>query len=195
MRRVIYRKFLALFFDKWQVYIRRVCMDEFWKQIRGFPTYCVSDQGRVRNEANGYILTRLINQDKIVYVGLNHCGVQHRRSLAILVANAHVRKPPMFSESFDTPIHRDGDRTNNRAINLLWRPRWFAQRYHRQFMHPYLLPTPVQDLETGTIYDSTREAAVAFGLLEADILIATRGNDFVWPTFQRFVFVPKIGQL
>lgn len=166
-------------------------MDEYWKQIKGFPNYCVSNHGRIRNEATGYILAQLVNQDKIVYVGLNVSGIQHRRSLAILVAEAHVRKDPMYVHVFDTPIHRDGDRLNNHASNLLWRPRWFAQRYHRQFPSSYLKETSVRDLGTGIIYNTSIEAAVTFGLLESDILIAARDDDYVWPTYQRFGFVFK----
>jgi len=162
-------------------------MSELWSEIPSFPGYSVSNYGRVRNEKTGYLLALLFNNTGVVQVGLMRDLQQHRRSVPLLVARAFIPKEPLQAEAFDTPINLNGDRTDNRAANLLWRPNWFARRYHRQFYteRPYP-PAPVQDIETEEIFESPMHAAVKFGLLEYDILVSIFNNEFVWPTYQRF---------
>jgi hypothetical protein len=104
---------------------------EVWRQIYEFPGYSVSNMGRVRNDETGRIMALSRNQYGIVNVGLVLGRKQYKRSVALLVADAFL--PTWESEVFTSPIHLNGDRSDCRAENLMWRPRWFAAKYHRQF--------------------------------------------------------------
>lgn len=159
---------------------------EEWCVIRTFPTYSVSSLGRVRNDRTDRILVLAENREGIVNVGLCRDRVKYKRSVTVLVANAFVSKEPYIS--FNTPINLDGDRTNNHFCNLMWRPRWFAIDYHRQFRprarRGFL--SPVEDVKTGEYFDCSMDAAIKYGLLDWEIKLATINRTYVWPTYQKF---------
>lgn len=159
-------------------------MDE-WKLIPEFPGYLVSRDGRVRNQDSGRILVLTSNQNNVTQVGLMKNSVQHKRGVALLVADAFLPRPD--HEAFNTPINLDGDRGNNHVDNLMWRPRWFAIQYHRQFHNGKRgFNKPVIDVETGERFNTSWEAATKFGLLDREIMIATLNRTYVWPTYQKF---------
>lgn len=159
-----------------------------WVQVAEFPGYSVSDTGQVRNEETGYILKKLVNQGGVVHVGLTRDRVLYKRSLPILVANAFLEKPdPKRFSEFDTPINLDGNRFNNHVGNLMWRPRWFAVKYFRQFQQEEpTISDPVQILETGISFESSWEAATTLGVLDREIGMSVSTRNYVWPIFQRF---------
>lgn len=162
---------------------------ENWGTIEGFEGYSVSDLGRVRNDHTGRDLTILKNQYQNRYVGLNKDGVQHRRSLPLLVANAFVKHP---QPSFKSLIHRDNNKQNNRADNLMWRPQWFAVKYWNQARRGKIgSDTPVVEIKNQEIYQDSWEASLAFGLLEMDLISSIINRTFTWPTFQEFRYLPK----
>lgn len=160
-------------------------MNEAWHPIDKFPEYSVSDQGRIRSEKTGRILSLNENQYGVVQVGLMRDGVQYHRSVPLLVAKAFL--PPVH-EAFDTPINLDGDRHNNRLENLLWRPRWFAIRYNQQFRRPYETPIRrrILDITTGEVSENSLECAKRYGLLEQDLVLSILNRTYVWPTYQQF---------
>lgn len=146
-------------------------MREEWRSIPSFPGYSVSDAGSVRNDETNRLMTKCVNQHGIVNVGLTKNKTQYKRALAILVAEAFLIRPGF---GFDTPINLDGDRFNNRADNLLWRPRWFATKYFKQFqnsMRP-CFNRKVEDVETGEIFSDSWEAATTLGALDRDIAMS-----------------------
>jgi hypothetical protein len=155
-----------------------------WRPITEFPNYSVSTAGIVRNEDTGYTMAMLRNQNGIVHVGLTKGKKQYKRSVPLLVAEAFL-VPPRHS-TFDTPINLDGDRMNNSVENLLWRPRWFATRYFRQFNEPPKPKLAVVELNTGTEFQDTWDAAILYGLVDDDIRVATQTGLEIWPTYQRF---------
>lgn len=158
---------------------------EDWRFIDEFPGYSISDQGRVRNDETGYYLSLLVNQRGIINVGLTKNRIQHKRAVSVLVANAFLPTHPL--DSFDTPINLDGDRRNNRASNLMWRPRWFASEYFKQFLNPGPhLDRPLEDQKTGDVYKDSWEVATTWGLLDRDVYIRTLNRTYVWPTYQTF---------
>jgi hypothetical protein len=160
-------------------------VSERWRIIDEFPNYSISDHGRVRNDESGRVLALLQNQKGIVNVGLMRGGIQYKRSVTVLVANAFLQ--PSALEAFDTPINLDGDRSNNHYGNLMWRPRWFAVKYFQQFkIGPSGFGGRVQDRSTGIIYRNTWEAALEWGLIEKDIVVAILNRTYVWPTYQVF---------
>jgi hypothetical protein len=162
---------------------------DIWKPIVGFEGYSVSDHGLVRNEETGRILTVLHNQYGNRYVGLSKDGIQHRRSLPLLVATSFV-KPAQ--PAFHAIIHRDTNKENNRADNLMWRPQWFAVKYWIQAKRGQIgSDTPVVEIKHQEIYPNSWEACLAFGLLESDLILSIINRTVTWPTFQEFRYLAK----
>jgi|SRR5205809_296757 len=163
-------------------------MTENWKRIEFFPEYSVSDHGRIRTNKSDRILALNENQYGLVQVGLMANGKQYHRSVPLLVAKAFL---PKVEGPFDTPINLDGDRHNNYAENLAWRPRWFAIKYNQQFRRPYENPifSRIMDLKTGEISENSFDCAQRYGLLEQDLVLSILNRTYVWPTYQEFGIV------
>lgn len=157
---------------------------EIWRPINYFEKYDVSDLGRVRNARTHHVLRPYVNYNGHCHVGLVKGGRQLKRGVALLVAEEFL--PPPQSKHFDTPINLDGDTTNNAAYNLAWRPRWFSYKYRRQ-SQKYFNVGPVQDVETGLVYESPWVAAIRFGLIEEHIIDSIMYGDLIFPTRQRFI--------
>ena len=160
-------------------------MDEIWKIIRYFENYSVSNYGQIRAERSGRIMALYENQYGVVCVGMMDGGIQKHRSVPLLVAKAFV--PRKFGP-FDTPINLDGDRHNNRADNLLWRPRWFAIKYVQQFKYPYQYPIdyPIINTRTGEISENSLACVKRYGILEKDLVEGIINRTFVWPVYTLF---------
>jgi len=159
-------------------------MDD-WSEIRFFPGYSVSTEGKVRNDDTGRLMKLFVNPHGIQFVGLVRSRVQYKKAVSLLVANAFIPRP--IREAFDTPINLDGDRLNNAVPNLTWRPRWFAIKYVQQFKRDIRgFTVPVEEVRTGEQFPTSWEAAIKYGLLDREILLATLARTHVWPTYQRF---------
>lgn len=166
-------------------------MERGWLPIEGFPDYVISNFGEIVNETTGTVIRQSRNQDGVVKVGLYKDGLQHTRSVRVLVAEAFV---PGRTKKFNTPIHLDDDQENNRADNLTWRPRNFAWHYKRQFIdiEEKEFRGPIRDVETRDRYLHIYEAATFNGLLFADVwrsINHIRHFELTFPTDQRFEFV------
>ena len=158
-----------------------------WKPIRDFPGYSVSESGLIRSDRSGRILAQSENQYGLVCIGMVKDGVQQHRSVPLLVAKAYLSRQGVGA-AFDTPINLDGNRHNNNVWNLAWRPRWFAVKYNRQFVHPYHNPIRglVEDIESGEVYNNSWECAIQNGLLEEDLVISILNRTYVWPTYRMY---------
>lgn len=95
-------------------------MTEQWNTCVGFPSYEVSDQGRVkrikefRTTFVGRILKQRINTSGYYYVSLCECGKTYTKYVHHLVAAAFVGARPK-----DYDIHHiDDNKLNNVATNL-----------------------------------------------------------------------------
>lgn len=156
---------------------------ESWLEISEFPDYAVSTLGRIMNGITELIKVPTANQQGIPSVILTKEKQHYRRGVALLVSQHFLEKPRHFS--FDTPINLDGDRFNNEVSNLAWRPRWFALKYHRQFTQPrpYKFDGQIEVLQTSEIFDDVREYAMAYGLLETDVLQCASNKIPVFPTW------------
>lgn len=158
---------------------------ELWNEIFEFPGYSVSNWGRVLNTRTGFYLKPTKNPRGLAIVGLMKNGIQHKRSLPLLVANAFVSRHS--NESFDTPVNLDGDRFNNHHDNLTWRPLWFARKYSKQFVNGRCsFNAPIEDVETGEVYRNSMHASVMNGVLDSEIYESMINNTYVWPTGQIF---------
>jgi len=166
-------------------------MHEQWKELEEFPGYAVSNTGYVKSLMWDKLLRISQNQSGTACVGMMKDGVQQHRSVALLVIGAwgysHV------NENFDTPINLDGNRMNNSISNLMWRPRWYAVKYNRQFTRRYAYPivTPVIDIDTMEISNDSLDAAMRYGLLEKEVVMSIANQTITWPTGQRFQIVPE----
>lgn len=161
-------------------------MEEEWALIREFPNYVVSNQGRVMNEATRRVLRDSVTEHGVVKVGLVRCGRQYTRSVKLLVAEAFVERE---MDLFDTPIHLDNDQANNAAANLVWRPRWFAWKYARQFedCEEYLFGGLYLCPQTGETYESIYEIGTKHGLLFKDVLYHIWFDKSLFPSTLAFV--------
>jgi len=164
---------------------------EEWQVVQGFSCYSVSTLGRVRSDIeykngnSGRIISQSTNQRGVAYVGLMKNGIQHKRSVALMVAHAFIRTARPLT--FNTPINLDGDRLNNCVENLLWRPLWFARKYFCQFHEPHArIPRPIVEVKSELVYENSWAAALTHGLLDEEIFEAMRDKTYVWPTFQQF---------
>jgi len=163
-------------------------MYETWKTLDEFPEYAVSSYGNVMNLKTELIKTPSLNQQGIPNVLLIKDQTQYRRSVALLVASMFI---PKENERFTTPINLDGNRLNNHYSNLMWRPRWFAVKYHKQFKPGYrpALNQKFEDVETKQQFDNSLEAAVIYGLIDVDIFLAVLNRTYVFPTNQFFQLI------
>lgn len=161
---------------------------EDWAQIEEFPDYYVSTFGEVMNYNTKKLLKPSRTSRGSLKVGLISGGVQYSRVVKLLVAKAFV-----FGETdiFDTPINLDGDPTNNHVDNIVWRPRWFAVKYTRQFKENYVneLRGPIKDLDRGTIYNTVRDASIDNGLLFKEVFNSCLTGEVVAPTWQAFSWI------
>jgi len=167
-------------------------MKEEWASLdsMGFSGYELSNTGEVRNTQSLRILKKNPNQEGIVRVGMmkREEGRQVTVSVARLVARMFVQGR---SATFDTPIQLNGVRSDLRAENLMWRPRWFAVRYFQQFdeSEEPQYNSKIYDVETNEKYNNSREAATKNGLLEEAITKSVVNGSPCFPTWQIFARV------
>lgn len=162
-----------------------------WEEIEEFPGYSVHCSGVVRNDSTDRLLALQRNQHRVINVGLMKGGVQHKRAVALLVAQAFLG--PATPVTFDTPIHLDGDLSNCHVDNLMWRPRWFSLHYHKQFgrVRQPAVPKMIQEKHTGERFHNSMHAATTFGLLDREIFQSMVNRTYVWPTYQEFRVVQE----
>lgn len=167
---------------------------EEWIAVEGFPGYSVNTLGQVQKDSTGRVLRTRLNQYGVPYVGLMRNWRQCIRSLPRLVATAFIPQP---NPIFDTPINLNGDRTDCRVENLMWRPRWYAIYYANQFKtspdgaftdrYDNPIDAPIRDAETDDEYPNSLAAACANGLLEREVVLSILNRTLTWPTYQQFV--------
>lgn len=98
---------------------------------QGFENYSVSNHGQIRNETKGKLIHAQKNGRGILYVPIYQSGYRHNRSVARMVVTEFVENSP--HEAFNAVLHKDADKTNVSAGNLLWRPRWYTYKYYLSF--------------------------------------------------------------
>ena len=159
-----------------------------WRPVEGFPGYSVNSLGQVSRDSTGRLLVPRMNQYGVLYVGLMREWQQCIRSLPRMVAKAFLPPP---SDIFDTPIQLDGDPTNCRVENLMWRPRWYAILYKQQFRDRYDHPldVPIKCISDGEKFSNSLEAACRYGLLEREVVLSVLNKTPAWPTYQYFELV------
>lgn len=89
---------------------------EVWRKIKDFPTYSVSNKGRIRNDNRECIRKIFIDKDGYPFVILSKNGSSATCRVHKLVANAFIPNP----ENKPYVDHIDTDRINNNVNNLRW---------------------------------------------------------------------------
>lgn len=171
-------------------------MIEEWRVIQDFPDYEVSNFGEIVNtHTDVYIRTSLTQQGGLK-VGLVRDGKQYTRSVKVLVAKHFVQGE---SEVYNTPMLLDGNQENCAAQNIVWRPRWFAWQYARQYNTDipefYQSFTILELDDEGLIiraYSDVVDAAVSNGLLFIDIWKSIHTHKATFPTGQNFRSADKV---
>lgn len=163
-------------------------MEEIWVVIQDFPGYKISNYGNVVNDRTGRQLKLSQTRGGVVKVGLVEGYTQYSRSVSGLVARAFVSGR---DDIFNTPIHLDGDPTNNVATNLMWRPRWFAHLYVHQLREESELDEkgPLFDVASGVVYPTILNVVTTQGVLRKDVWKSLVYKTSVFPTGQFFKFV------
>lgn len=140
-----------------------------WRPIEDFPGYIINMHGDTSSDRWDRKLIHTPGRKGMPTVGLTRDGKQHRRSVAKLVAEAFLDPP--IREDFDTVTHLDGDRSNCYYENLMWRPRWFAIRYHQCRQRGIFdgWNQPIMIVETGEVFETMIEPAMKYGLIDNDI--------------------------
>lgn len=88
---------------------------EEWKQVQGYESYEISNQGRVRNQA-GHIMKPYIKADGYACIKLCKNNIRKNFRIHRLVAQAFIPNP----ENKEFVDHINGIRNDNRVENLRW---------------------------------------------------------------------------
>lgn len=157
---------------------------EEWHDLDEFPGYAVSNFGNILNTSRDFLLTPSRNREGILRVNLHKDGHQTSRSIAVLVAKAFVIQEVDW---FNAPIHRNGDRMDCHADNLLWRPRWHAVHFHRQFHMPsFHRRIRLENLKTGERYRLLADPCVQYGLRYVDVIMSYTNHEPAFPIWHEF---------
>lgn len=165
-------------------------MQEEWVHIPEFPGYMISNYGEVM-KPDGHLLVKSPVQYNVPTVGLRLAGDNrtHRRAVPLLVAQAFLEDCPFDGEV--APIHLDGDRSNARADNLMWRPLWFAIKFHKE-KRATKFPNwkaRITSVEEGVTFNTIQEASSYYGLLEIAInACLMHPEDWAYPLGMHFVY-------
>ena len=89
---------------------------ENWKEIKSYPNYLISNEGRVYSCKRSIFLKPRKNRDGYFYVGLYKNGVCKMHKIHRLVSLAFIPNP----ENKRTVNHIDGIKINNFDSNLEW---------------------------------------------------------------------------
>lgn len=157
-------------------------MEEEWKEIRHFPDYMISNFGAVYNKRTEREVMASANNFGTVRVNLvAPDGSRHTRSVAVLVAEAFLRKP---TRKCTQVMMLDGNLSHVVSSNLAWRTVSYAYEYVRQLklQQPInYLNLRVRDVTTGEEYGSIVEAGMTLGLLFKDIWRSTYTGAAIFP--------------
>lgn len=166
-------------------------LKEDFCEIEGFKKYMISNHGYVMNIKSGRPRKATRNQQGIGIVTMfSEQGGFYTKSVSRLVADSFLPNP-YDPAVFNSVINLDGDRTNADVRNLMWRPRWFAIQYHRQFEYDdfNIEHIPFRDRETGEEFPNFVAACTKFGLYFVDIIKSCDFEQPTFPTGQQFEWV------
>lgn len=163
-----------------------------WVDLDEFPKYQISNYGEFVNaRTDREVVPSMTKQGHAKVTLLSPEGKQMTRGVAPIIARAF--NDPPYKLHFNTIIHLDGDFMNCVAWNLMWRPRWFAIQYHKQFNYEnFYSQTHLIELDSGEEYHSVQEACMRNGLYYHDVIKSFVEKTFVPFTWQEFRLVSEM---
>lgn len=147
---------------------------------RDMQIYVQTRAGDIRpvkynTSSNGSVKVNMVRSD----------GKRTTIPVGTIVATLYVENHnPQFD---DTVTYRDGDKQNYHPANLMWRPRWFAVEYHKQFER-YSVDdeeNPVYERETKLIFKNIMHACIYHGILYRQVLESIESTT---PTYTSILF-------
>ncbi len=135
---------------------------EIWKVINGFPNYSVSNEGRVRNNKTGKILSPCADSNGYLSVGLCREGKRFTKRVHKLVAETFIPNPLNLHDV----NHRDGNKSNNhksnlehctRSYNMLHSSRTLGKKPRKA------ITIPIICVESKEVFNTIEDAAKAVG--------------------------------
>lgn len=153
-------------------------MQEIWKDIPGFEgLYQVSNFGKIKslNYARHKVAQDIkptYTKDRYLKVILHKCGYRKTVPIHRLVCEAFVSKV----EGKEEVNHINGDKEDNRAINLEWVTHLENVRHSKTVLkRGGRTPVPVLCIETNQIFSDMHEAARHVGRTPSNIKAAIDG--------------------
>lgn len=145
-----------------------------WREVEGFPDWLVDDLGNVMNAWTSRIVSQRTNQQELKMVNLQLDGNIRTRMVALIVARAYLDPPR--NQAYNSVIHLNGDREDCRALNLMWRPRWYALQYHQMFDEdPIRIAVYIPKIDK--VFHSLREFCTTYGLIERKTYVQLINRD------------------
>ena len=142
--------------------------------IVGYETnYDITDTGKVFSKISGRYLTPTIDTDGYEIVGLYLNGVQKKKKVHRLVADAFVPNPNNYTQV----NHKDENPRNNNANNLEWCEHLYNCNYGtRNIRAGAKNSRKVECIETKEIFDSVRQAAERYNVRSTAISNCINGR-------------------
>lgn len=151
-------------------------MKERRREINGFPSYYVSDNGSVINRHTGRILRSSPDTSGYETVHLTENGRGYTKRVHRLVAEAFLEQPNDREYQVN---HKNGDKTDNRLLNLEYvSPSDNMHHAYANGLNHWVgyNERPVKILETGKIYKSQAECAREIGGSQPNINACLMGR-------------------
>lgn len=134
---------------------------EQWKSYNKIPTYEVSNEGRIRNVNTGHIMKTNYNNRGYEQVTL----IANRKKNQIKI---HKAVAETFNPCNDDKLevtHKDGDRKNNHADNLIWRTkRDIIKKTYADGRKQTHRMRAIRCIETGEEFESIVECSRVMGI-------------------------------
>ena len=153
---------------------------EVWKKIRNHDRYEVSSYGRVRNSYTGKLLKPGVHKQGYLLVWLCENGTRYAKSVHRLVAEAFIQNP----NNKPQVNHKNGDKTDNNVKNLEW------VTGSENTIHAYRTSlfngrpkVRVKIVETGEIFDSIKDCALAIGGTKGNVSSCASGRIETYKNF------------
>lgn len=150
--------------------------DRHWRDVNGFPDYCIDEDGYTKNKKNGKILKTSPNRDGYMTTHLYKDGKWYTKTVHRLVAETFLEQP---SEKTWQVNHIDGDKHNNRLSNLEYvTPSENMRHAYANGLNHWegYNERPVRIIETGEIFKSQAECARAIGGSQPNINACLMGR-------------------
>lgn len=147
---------------------------EQWMEIKNYPKYLISDEGRVINRQTEIILKQKFNRGDYLIVNLYNQYNMKTKTVHRLVAEAFLD-----SDLKELQVnHKDGDKTNNAVWNLEFLS--CLDNHHHAFRmnlrNQRFRPQAVRCLETNECFSSMAEAGKRLGVSPGNISAIIRGR-------------------